>query len=283
MNFYEIPIFIISYNRLDTLSKCVNRYVEDGYTNIIILDNASTDDELLSYLQNSPYKVFFLKNNYGQRALWECRQFDDIITQQFYVLTDPDILPVDECPSDYIYHFHEILAAHPKKTKVGFSLKIDDLPNDYPYKYNILRWESFFWENILPWRFPIYDAPIDTTFALYRPGLLNEKNFFDGIRTGYPYTARHLGWYVNADLMTSSEQAYFSSKNAISSSISENRMKQFDIEVLAKMVQKDGIDLFDIARKVGIPSYIKDNLSYASIFKIFLWLMFKKTRGLIRG
>ena len=34
---------------------------------------------------------------------------------------------------------------------------------------------------------------------------------------------------------------------------------------------------------LGIPSYIKDNLSYASIFKIFLWLMFKKTRGLIRG
>ena len=53
---------------------------------------------------------------------------------------------------------------------VGFALKLDDLPENYKYKYDIIRFESFYWEKRMQYLFPIYDAPIDTTFAQYKPG-----------------------------------------------------------------------------------------------------------------
>ena len=59
-----------------------------------------------------------------------------------------------------------LLEQHPEKTKVGFALKLDDLPENYKYKYDIIRFESFYWEKRMQYKFPIYDAPIDTTFAL---------------------------------------------------------------------------------------------------------------------
>ena len=114
--------------------------------------------------------MIFFKKNYGHHVLWDCGLFDDIIKSEYYVLTDPDVLPIEECPSDYVEQFYRILEQHPEKTKVGFALKLDDLPENYKYKYDIIRFESFYWEKRMQYQFPIYDAPIDTTFALYRPG-----------------------------------------------------------------------------------------------------------------
>lgn len=174
-DFYNIPIFIISYNRKETLKLCVERFQKDGYKNLIILDNASTDEATLDYLKGLSCKVVFLKTNYGHHVLWDCGLFDDIIASDYYVLTDPDVLPIEECPSDYVEQFYRILEQHPEKTKVGFALKLDDLPENYKYKYDIIRFESFYWEKRMKYQFPIYDAPIDTTFALYKPGGSNQR------------------------------------------------------------------------------------------------------------
>ena len=40
-------------------------------------------------------------------------------------------------------------------------------------------------------------AEIDTTFALYKPGILNpdSHSFFSAIRIAGDYTAKHLPWY----------------------------------------------------------------------------------------
>jgi glycosyltransferase involved in cell wall biosynthesis len=118
-DFYNIPIFIISYNRKETLKLCVERFQKDGYKNLIILDNASTDKDTLDYLHTLTCKVVFLKKNYGHHVLWDCGLFDDIIQNSYYVLTDPDILPVDDCPPDYVEQFYHILQQYPGKTKVG--------------------------------------------------------------------------------------------------------------------------------------------------------------------
>ena len=61
IDFYNIPIFIISYNRKETLKLCIERFQKDGYKNLIILDNASTDEATLAYLKDLSYKVVFLK------------------------------------------------------------------------------------------------------------------------------------------------------------------------------------------------------------------------------
>ena len=79
MDFYNIPIFIISYNRKETLKLCIERFQKDGYKNLIILDNASTDESTLAYLKDLSYKVIFFKKNYGHHVLWDCGLFNDII------------------------------------------------------------------------------------------------------------------------------------------------------------------------------------------------------------
>lgn len=269
---YEIPIFIISYNRLEPLRQCIERYERDGYKNIYILDNASDDPVLIEYLKRLKYEVYFLEKNWGHHVLWDCGLFDDIIENQYYVLTDPDILPIDECPSDYIEIFYKILQKYPQKTKVGFSLKIDDLPESYIFKYDIIRFESFYWERKLPFEKVIYDAPIDTTFALYRPGKIAVKKFFDGIRCGYPYIARHLGWY---------EFSYSNKENIgikkYSTSFEKSAMELFRYNVITNLVNMQNDDLYYLLKKSIPNEYIKNNISYIGIIKAFLYVLLKKT------
>ena len=86
---------------------------------------------------------------------------------------------------------------------------MDDLPDTYAFKREVVVWESQFWERPLAPR--LFDAPIDTTFALYRRpqprGFERSLEFMSSMRTGYPYVARHTPWYVD-DNFLSEDEAY---------------------------------------------------------------------------
>lgn len=274
MDFQNIPIFIISYNREGTLRKCIERFQKDGYKNLIILDNASTNKELLNYLNAVNCNVFFLKKNYGHHVLWKCGLFDEIIKNQYFVLTDPDVLPIDDCPSDYIEQFYKILQNYPEKTKVGFSLRIDDLPESYKYKYDIIRFESFYWEKKIQYHFPIYDAPIDTTFALYAPcGGKNPDHFYEGIRTGYPYVARHLGWYVNN---FSQEDYYSKLTNNFSTSMDHAAMDEFRRSVISKLSMRQSKPIYPLIKDIFSIDFIQTHATWPEVFYCISYLLLKK-------
>ena len=57
-------------------------------------------------------------------------------------MTDCDILPDADGPDHFPEYFYETLAANADVTKVGFSLKIDDLPDHYALKSKVLKWEK---------------------------------------------------------------------------------------------------------------------------------------------
>lgn len=190
----EIDVFIISFNRLKYLIQLIAWLERAGFEKINIVDNASTYPLLLEYLKNSQHTVHYLEKNYGHLAVWECGRFKEIIDNEYYIVTDFDILPILECPLNVIEYFKNILDQYPRFTKVGFSLKIDDIPDYYDYKENVIEWESQFWKNELGK--DLFDAPIDTTFALYRPGIYPaQKKWWRSVRTDFPYIARHLPWY----------------------------------------------------------------------------------------
>jgi glycosyltransferase involved in cell wall biosynthesis len=274
IDFYDIPIFIISFNRKDTLQQCIERFQNDGYRNLIILDNHSTNEDLIFYLKNLKCKVYFLKKNYGHHVLWDCGLFNEIINNQFFVLTDPDILPIAECPTDYIEQFYFILQKYPQKTKVGFSLKLNDLPDSYKYKYDIIRLESFYWERKLNYRFPIYDAPVDTTFALYRPrGGTVETTFYDGIRTGYPYVARHLGWYVNN---YSQDDYYNDAANAFSSSLNDNAMDGARRSVISQLANRQSELIYPLIKEIYSVDFVRSHVTWNSLVKCVVYLIVKK-------
>ncbi len=217
INYHDITIFIISFNRLSYLERLVNFLIEKHYTNIHIIDNNSSYQPLLEYLSTVPCTVHRLSNNLGHKAVWECGLFDDIITNQFYVVSDCDILPSDDLPENFIAYFLELLTRNKKITKVGFALKIDDLPDHFNQKKKVIEWESKYWANEI--EKDIYYAPIDTTFALYRPGIYpNRKKWWESLRVSGPFLAKHLPWYEDS-LNPSEETIQY--QNSISFDVSD--------------------------------------------------------------
>jgi len=203
----DTPVFIISYNRLRYLRRLVEWLESAGFCHIHIVDNASTYQPLLEYLTNSPHEVHRLEKNYGHMAVWNCGLFESILRKQFYIVTDNDILPVEECPRSVTDYFFGVLEQYPGITKVGFALKIDDLPEQYSQRDTVIEWEKQFWKKQV--REGLYDASIDTTFALYRPGIYPaQKKWWRSIRTDSPYVARHLPWYEDSGQSDEEDQYY---------------------------------------------------------------------------
>jgi hypothetical protein len=199
------PIVINNYNRLACLCRLVDRLKGDGYLNIYIIDNNSSYGPLLSYYQKNDLKVFYLNQNVGYLALWKTDLYKYFI-DDYYVYTDPDIIPDDGCPSNYLEVFKKFLDDWPVLDKVGFGLRIDDLPSHCRLKEEVIKHESNFWASRLADN--LFDAPIDTTFALYRPGASGEAAVTTSGRTGFPYVAQHRPWYVNHSNLSEEDKWY---------------------------------------------------------------------------
>ena len=78
----------------------------------------------------------------------------------------------------------------------------------YNEKQNVIKWESQFYKNEI--EKGVFIAPIDTTFALYRP--FSRRGRRDGsdfmIRVGMPYSCYHMPWYVNSAQLDEEETYY---------------------------------------------------------------------------
>jgi predicted O-methyltransferase YrrM len=200
----DVPIIINCRDRLDPLVQLVDYLERAGHDRIYLLDNDSVYPPLLEYLDRSPHEVVRLGRNGGRLSLWELDLFGELGISGRFVFTDPDIVPDERCPLDAIEYFGEILDTYPEREKAGFGLRIDDLPDQYRFKQEVLTWESQFWERPIAPR--LYDAPIDTTFALYhRPA---PHRLDPALRTGFPYVARHTPWYLDDRSLPADEAFY---------------------------------------------------------------------------
>ena len=202
----QIPIIINNRNRLTFLRTQIESLRSRGYSNITVLDNDSTYPPLLEFYKSAPCRVIFLGKNLGFDALAKIDLYR-IVRRNFYVYTDPDVVPIDECPGNFLEVFRDILLRHKEIQKVGFSLKIDDLPDHYQAKDDVIAWERKYFNN--PVDDILFLAPIDTTFALHRPyARIGTRGGLRMYRTGYPYTARHLPWYVDSTNLQEEERFY---------------------------------------------------------------------------
>lgn len=218
-NFKQIPIIILSFNQYFYLKQLVEFLLKNKYSNIIILDNNSTYVPLLAYLEEIKTHVTLhkLKTNEGHMVFWKNKEIFDMYSKGYYVVTDSDIVPVENCPSDFLLHFKKILDSNYQISKVGFSLKIDDIPNANSNKQKIVDWESKFWQTLD--KQGNYIAPIDTTFALYKPNSYHIANdfFYKAIRVKKPYLAVHGGWYIDTAHLNEEQSYYYKTANSSSS------------------------------------------------------------------
>lgn len=191
----EVPIFIINRNRLTSLLDLINWLGQRGYKNINIIDNNSSYEPLLEFYKSSGVNVIKLGNNIGPRR---SASLDEVkSTKVPYIITDSDVIPSAFCPDDVIEHMFEVLEDQPEILKVGPSLRIDDLPDFYEEKAKVVQWESQFWRDTKEESPSSFIAPIDTTFALYRPGYLFDHESNACVRLGFPYCFSHSPWYVD--------------------------------------------------------------------------------------
>ena len=200
----QYPVIITVRDRLTCLQQLLEWLESVGQNEIWLCDNASTYPPLVEFLKSTKHNVVYNRFNLGHRAPWLSGLVPELGHSRYFIISDPDILPDENTPSNVFELFEETLRKSSNVDKVGFSLRIDDLPDHYVHKQDVITWESQFWRNKMPSGF--FPAPIDTTFAMHRPGggHLNANS----LRSAPPYTARHLPWYYDLSKPTA-EDAYY--------------------------------------------------------------------------
>lgn len=191
---HSMPVFIICRDRVEPLIKLVRWCEDEGLTNIILVDNRSTYPPLLEYLSKTKHEVIWLNSNIGHTSPWKAGIVDTYAKDKPYIVSDPDVIPSTQAHGA-VKVFCDLLNRHPVRRKVGFGLRIDDIPDSYELKDHVLAWEDVFWQTEVEKN--VYDAEIDTTFAVYRPG--TPYVLGPGLRTGGKYVARHEPWYIDSN------------------------------------------------------------------------------------
>lgn len=199
-----VPVFINVRDRLSCLMQLLAWLERAGHRNITLIDNASSYPPLVKFLENCRYRSIRLRKNLGHTALWKISELTGVISKQWFVYTDPDVIPAEKCPLNAVAHLHDLLQQFPDYLKAGLGLKIDDIPDHYHLKQSVIDWETVLYgREIAP---DAFQADVDTTFALHRP----RTPYITGpaMRLRGQYEARHIPWYVNST-QPDNEELYY--------------------------------------------------------------------------
>lgn len=203
----KIKAFIVNRNLLTSLKNTVDFLLKEPRIEVVIYDQQSTYPPLLQYYQYNHLTVVYAKENAGPKSIWG-EEFKPHFNKEHFILADSDCL-YDGIPSDWLDRMLHVLN-NSSVFKVGFSIETNDLP-DVPLTKQVIDWEKKHWalKNDLGW-----EAPIDTTFALYRP----DSGFsYDAIRLDRPYCMKHSPWYVTKDNVTEEWLHYLEHASPVSS------------------------------------------------------------------
>nr|WP_317632518.1 glycosyltransferase [uncultured Flavobacterium sp.] len=207
-NAYDIPIIINNRNRVTFLKQMISSLESKGYHNIYIIDNKSSYQPLLDYYKKSKHKIFYLDENVGFLSLWKSgiyKQFKN----NFFVYSDSDVVPTENCPHNFLQIFLDKMYEDKKIMKIGLSLKIDDLPDYFKNKKEVIDWESQYFEKQEDGLY--YNANVDTTFALYRPFMSGGASRLKMFRSKKPMEAYHMPWYNDSSNLSEEELFYINS------------------------------------------------------------------------
>ena len=127
-----------------------------------------------------------------------------------YIVTDSDLVPSDCCPMDLIDKMLDILHRYPECGKIGPGLRLDNIPDlsrDFITHGDGKGWEGegVYWKK----RHSSggFNAPIDTTFAMYSAHSPWVPAGWQNIRLDMPYVVEHIPWYVSKPF--SEEEKYY--------------------------------------------------------------------------
>ena len=221
---WKVPIFINARDRVEVMKKQIEWLLEAGYKNLIILDNDSTYPKLLEYYgeldKDKRIKIIRLEKNLGFKALWKSNILEKLKISTPYVYTDPDVVPVENCPKDFVKYLWKILDGNHELRKVGPGLVYNDITcfNNEGIKNTIGRFQL---TNEVEKN--IHFAPVDTTFALYSN--VRHYNLRFSVRAfgeEKNIMLRHLPWYFDYNNLPEDEQYYMEHAEGDSASLVNN-------------------------------------------------------------
>lgn len=219
----SIPIIIINYNQLEHLSYLVSFLLDRNFRNIVIIDNNSNYPPLLEYYDKMQDKVTIerMSENFGHMVFFENRALQKKYASGYYCITDADIRPNENLPENFLETLIHTLDKYQFNIlKAGFALDLESIPDYYPFKDKVKKWEEQFWKNKL--EPDVYRAGIDTTFALYKPRYpkrfkVKPIRFYEGVRIAGNFTCKHMGWYLDPKNLTEEQRFYMQTSSSSSS------------------------------------------------------------------
>jgi hypothetical protein len=226
----SVPVFIISFNRLRCLQKLVAWLEAAGGAEPIIIDNGSSYGPLREWFATMVRTIAIhqFNDNYGPYRVWDQRLFERYTTpeQPFYVVTDPDVVPIAECPKDAIPRLIDTWNEF-RSPKVGLCLRAEAIPETLPHGGEIRRWEdSIQCEEIVrsaaagagpPLR--CYRSLLDTTFQVNHRDMQPPSYGSPGIRLAHPYQADHLGWQLDPRRLSAEDMFYWRTASHLASTV----------------------------------------------------------------
>ena len=214
----NIPVLIPTFNNATYLRNMIPQLAAAGLRNLVIVDNASSAPEMLSYLDalQDEHVVVKLDHNAGPHSIF-LSEANYARLPDIFCITDPDLEFNRALPREFLFELIEA-TEHFRVGKAGFALDIanphtmqDDRFRYGDRDYSIWEWESRFWQQQIGATLrgdPIYNAPLDTTFAVYNKRYFNRERHICGVRFAGSYTCRHLPWYKESGL-SAEEEAYY--------------------------------------------------------------------------
>lgn len=202
----SIPIFIISWNQYTYLKDLVEQLLKYPSLEIYIIDNQSTYEPLVKYLNEIDSRVKVLRQdaNHGHKVyeMEHILKFIDGLGVTKYIVTDPDLKLNPKMPPNFLDRLAKLSDKY-KKNKVGLALditrnidlarKLDDT------EQTIADNERQYWSKPIPNTegYELYDAPIDTTFALINTDYRKIGELDNSIRVAGDFTCVHRPWLKN--------------------------------------------------------------------------------------
>ena len=221
-----VPILLPTFNNVTYLRNMIAQLIARNLRNVIVIDNASTEPDMLAYLDEVEHSVAVVKLDYnaGPRAPF-LTPANYVRLPNIFCLTDPDLMFNDALPEDFLFNLIDATETL-MVGKAGFAIDISQPElmsekvlatqlSDGQRKYGLIEWESRFWQHQVAATAggdPIYKAAIDTTFAVYNKRYFRPEAFLNAVRFAGRYTCRHLPWYKENGLDRTEEQRYRSSQ-----------------------------------------------------------------------
>lgn len=206
----QIPIVLLSHNRLASLEKLTDQLTLLGYDNIYILDSGSSYAPLLEWFKTCPYEVI-RADNIGHTGLWTAGYIRQFQNWPFIAISDSDIELNINTQKGFIEQM-VVVAKDYHVDKVGLAIEYKDISNPV-YKEVVTPIEERYWKHRIPDltgaihgnERELYHALVDTSFCIINP---MHPYHWNGIRIAGDYTCKHTPWFSDWDNMTEEEQHY---------------------------------------------------------------------------